>query len=391
LNPTTVEQSNITPAKMRLRLRAPNGNHTVTLSDTATVGDLFDQITQTTQCLIYDLRFGFPPETVPLNEYPTDIQLRETHWDFNNAQLVVVPRDLEGMGVLTVGGKEGGALSHGLSLDPVVRDKELRDRNTAAAASLASSAPRRTGSNIATLSSLPSTNLSSETNDSDPPSSPLRSGRIILRVMPDDNSCLFRALGTAILGNALDSAIELRSIVTSAIRADPTTYPAVVLQRPPAEYCAWIMRESSWGGYIETNIIAQHFNIEVVTLDVKTLQSTIYNEALPGSASRKRCFIVYSGIHYDVLAFEPTSSSATAGRFWGGSSGGERDQYQFETDDDGAMAAARDVTRKLQAANYYTDTSSFTLLCNDCGWRGSGQAAAQEHGNQTGHGNFEEA
>jgi ubiquitin thioesterase OTU1 len=363
--------------EMRLRLRAKSGNHLVTLDDTATVGDLFAQISQLTGYLMYDLKCGFPPRVLELNAYPMQMQLQETGVSFNNEQIIVEPRELEDMGVLTIDGKTGGPLSHGLTVEE--GQKKLADQKLQQKSGASQS---RSGqkSNFATLSSLSSSanEKTTASDDKDEASVPLRKGRMIQRVMPDDNSCLFRALGTAILGNALDSAIELRSIVTSAIIAQPDVYSEAVLQKSPKAYCEWIMRENSWGGYIESKAIAEHFGIEVVTLDVSTGLPTVFNEG----ASR-RCFIVYSGIHYDVLAYEPTSGYIEGG--------GETDQYQFDTMDKEALQAAEEVTKILKKQNYYTDTAKFGVKCNVCGWKGEGEKAATAHASQTGHMDFEEA
>ena len=51
--------------------------------------------------------------------------------------------------------------------------------------------------------------------ESDPPEVPVPGleGVLVLRVMPDYNSCMFRALGSAVLGDALDSMNEVCSAV----------------------------------------------------------------------------------------------------------------------------------------------------------------------------------
>jgi len=53
-------------------------------------------------------------------------------------------------------------------------------------------------------------------------------GFLELRVVPDDNSCLFSAIGVVFLGG-IDSAQELRRVVVDAIRKDPDTYSEVML------------------------------------------------------------------------------------------------------------------------------------------------------------------
>jgi ubiquitin thioesterase OTU1 len=365
---------------MRFRLRTPSQQHVITLSDSATISDFYNEITKVSGCMIYDLKAGFPPRSLELADFPSDFKLLETGINFNGEQIILTARTLEDMGPLNINGVEGGILSHGQKPPTEIKPQVTKPAQTSS---------QRKG-NFATLSDLkPAADTqasgSAADPDHDPPSVPLRNGKMVLRVMPDDNSCLFRALGTAILGNALDSAIDLRSVVTDAIREQPDVYSEAVLQKAPADYCRWIMRDSSWGGYIETKAIAENFGLEVVTLDVKTGLATKYNEDATQKGG-KRCFIIYSGIHYDVLAFEPGSSSG-----WQAGGGGDMDQYQFDPSDQQAMEAALAVAKLLKGRNYYTDTSSFEIKCNTCGWKGSGEKVARVHAKQTGHSDFVEA
>lgn len=87
--------------------------------------------------------------------------------------------------------------------------------------------------------------------------------------MPDDNSCLFRAFGTAVLPGDDLTMTELRSLVAGAIQADPDTYSQVVLEQKPDDYCRWIQTPDAWGGFIEMGILAKHFDIEICSIDVQ--------------------------------------------------------------------------------------------------------------------------
>lgn len=90
-------------------------------------------------------------------------------------------------------------------------------------------------------------------------------GTAVLRVMEDDNSCLFRAL-SYLFTCGLTSPTELRQIVTTGIQSDPDTYSEAVLGQKRDEYCKWISMDSSWGGGIELSILAKWFDIEVSSL-----------------------------------------------------------------------------------------------------------------------------
>ncbi len=124
--------------------------------------------------------------------------------------------------------------------------------------------------------------------------------------MEDDNSCLFRAFSSAVFGQSLDSMYELRSLVASHIQSQPATYSAAVLEKSPDAYCKWIQRDDAWGGAIELGILSQEFNVEICSINVQDLRVDRFNEGQP-----TRCILVYSGIHYDVVALSPSEPPHT--------------------------------------------------------------------------------
>src|SRR4030095_6096064 len=100
---------------------------------------------------------------------------------------------------------------------------------------------------------------------------PDRGGTLVLRIMPDDNSCLFRAIASAVLPG-MDAMKELRSVIAQMIQANPDSYPKVVLDnKDPDDYCRWIQTEEAWGGQIELSILSKHFDVEICSIDVKRL------------------------------------------------------------------------------------------------------------------------
>ncbi|KAK9469398.1 hypothetical protein V1512DRAFT_231844 [Lipomyces arxii] len=199
---------------------------------------------------------------------------------------------------------------------------------------------------------------------------------VVLRVMEDDNSCLFRAIGYSILHN-LDTMHELRSLVASAIVEDPIEYSDAVLGRPRAQYCEWITRDNSWGGAIEISILANHFDITINSIDVATGRVDSFNPGKPTFI-----VVIYSGIHYDSLALAPAGVEGMA----------EFDQTVFDSGliGDQVMASAEDLVGQLKKKHYYTDTASFSIRCNVCGQVLKGQKQTQSHSNSTGHTSFQE-
>lgn len=104
--------------------------------------------------------------------------------------------------------------------------------------------------------------------------------RLVLRVMPDDNSCLFRAFGTAVIPGDDLSMPELRSLVASSIQAEPELYTKVVLEQNPDDYCRWIQTQDAWGGAIEMGILSKHFDIEICSIDVQVVLYSAHSPEL---------------------------------------------------------------------------------------------------------------
>lgn len=63
------------------------------------------------------------------------------------------------------------------------------------------------------------------------------------RVVAANNSCLFNSLAYLLEGKRLDLSDQLRAIVASIILSQPDVYTEAVLEKVPADYCAWIMGE----------------------------------------------------------------------------------------------------------------------------------------------------
>lgn len=57
-------------------------------------------------------------------------------------------------------------------------------------------------------------------------------GHLTLRVVPDDNSCLFSALGVVFEGG-IESAQKLRKVAVEEIKNDPDSWSEVILGYVP--------------------------------------------------------------------------------------------------------------------------------------------------------------
>lgn len=198
--------------------------------------------------------------------------------------------------------------------------------------------------------------------------------------MPDDNSCMFTAVGGALRG--LNSAVadknysapELRRIVVSHIEANPEKYSAAILGKAPLAYCHNILQPDTWGGEIELAILSEIFAIEIDVIDVKT--GTVYRIG-EGNGYAQRCAVVYSNIHYDRLAEV----------FVEGQEEMDFDVTRWAVDgSDHIIAHAKELCRVLRDKHhYYTSTSDFVVRCDICQWIGQGQESVVRHVKETGH------
>jgi ubiquitin thioesterase OTU1 len=328
---------------MRLRIRGPNGQSTISLGDDATVSDLQAQITEATSIRDFDVKYGYPPQALHLNDHATTTKLSELEIKLNGEQLIVSDR----------------APPPPPPAKPASVSQASNPREKDAPLSLSRKPPPSDTPEVA----LPS-----------------HASTMVLRVMPDDNSCLFRAFNSAYFG-AMDNMHELRSIIAQNIQSDREKYSAAVLDKNPDDYCRWIQTEDAWGGAIELDILSRHFDIEICSIDVQTGRNDVFNEGCS-----KRCILVYSGIHYDVIATSPSEPP-----FERAYAPPEFDEKVFDRFDEEVLIKAKELCKELQKQHYFTDTASFTIRCNVCGGTFTGEKGATEHATATGHYDFGEA
>ena len=374
---------------MRLRVRGPSGQSTLILSADATVGDLRLAITGKTSVQNFDLKYGYPPKPLTLEEFQ------------NTSRLIDLPVKLDGEQLLVSVKQDGTPAPITQPAEEPQRRQETQKPTPSRSAKIASSidapksfsfdgvgqAPppemlpfppsqRRKPSEPLSLQRKPN-----PTAD-DPPEIllPSHSAKIVLRIMPDDNSCLFRAFGSAFFG-IMDNMTELRSVIASHIQDNKDEYSEVVLEKPPDDYCRWIQTEDAWGGAIELNVLSRQFGIEICSIDVQTLRVDRFNEGV-----EKRCILVYSGIHYDTIALTQSDPYSMDGY-----APPEDDVKIFDAADDAILAAALQLCGELKKRHYYTDTAGFRVRCNICGNTFVGEKGATEHASTTGHYDFGEA
>ncbi|KAJ2468878.1 ubiquitin-specific protease otu1 [Coemansia sp. RSA 2322] len=167
-----------------------------------------------------------------------------------------------------------------------------------------------------------------------------KDGYLVRRTVPSDNSCLFRSLGYA-LGQVDMPPEQLRELVCRGILDNPEAYNEAVLEKPVGEYCLWISQPASWGGGIEMAVLSETFHVEISSVDTQTLRIDRFGE---GKYVR-RVILLYSGIHYDYVAFVDGPNTSR-----------EFDQTVFSAisgDDSAVLAAAVALADKLRGSQRY--------------------------------------
>lgn len=199
---------------------------------------------------------------------------------------------------------------------------------------------------------------------------------MIRRIIAADNSCLFNSVGYALEGRQRSAADDLRSVIAGYVASDPENYSEVMLGKPNPEYCRWIMQKTSWGGAIELSILSQTYGVEIAAISIQNLHVDVFGE---GSGLPNRIYVLYDGIHYDVLA-KNTSESAPE----------STDLTIFNPDDALALSGALALAEELKKKKAFTDLSNFTISCGICYKGFKGQREAVLHCQETGHSNFQE-
>lgn len=168
-------------------------------------------------------------------------------------------------------------------------------------------------------------------------------GHMAKREMPADNSCLFHSVAYTCDKRAVDAQQKMRKIVADTVSADPRKWNTNVLGQHPSAYCQWIMNKDVWGGAIELQIFAEYFQSEIVSFDYTYLREDVFGE---GRGFSKRVFLIYTGQHYDAMAWSPFGNAAST-----------KDQVIFSTKDEYAWKRARDYVEFLHQEAVKRDSS----------------------------------
>jgi ubiquitin thioesterase OTU1 len=91
---------------MRTRLRAPGGASTVTLPDDATVSDLIAQIVEKTSLSSFDVKYGYPPQPLILEQYESSQALNKLDVKLDGEQLTISARNFADEQIPVVASKD---------------------------------------------------------------------------------------------------------------------------------------------------------------------------------------------------------------------------------------------------------------------------------------------
>eukprot|EP01059_Diplonema_ambulator_P022545 TRINITY_DN37853_c0_g1_i1.p1 TRINITY_DN37853_c0_g1~~TRINITY_DN37853_c0_g1_i1.p1 ORF type:complete len:371 (+),score=145.81 TRINITY_DN37853_c0_g1_i1:42-1115(+) len=129
------------------------------------------------------------------------------------------------------------------------------------------------------------------------------------REMPGDNSCLFHACNYVLNNKTRCDPTEMRNKIAEIVLSNPAKYTTEFLGQPNAYYAEWIKHKDNWGGAIELSILSFLYQTEIVALDVQTTRWHQFGEDENYST---RCFILYSGRHYDAMAMAEYGGASDA-------------------------------------------------------------------------------
>lgn len=196
--------------------------------------------------------------------------------------------------------------------------------------------------------------------------------KLMRKIVPADNSCLFSSISFLMLGDTSFSG-ALRTLIVKAVSEDPLTFNEGFLGRSNQEYCTWISEPDRWGGAIEISILSKHYQTEINVVNTESTRVDRFGE---DECYANRVFLIYDGIHYDPLGVMTSDGTPI--------------QTVFNCNDEMWIAEAQVLGDEARKMNQFTNLSNFQLRCLICRLPLTGQAAAVQHAKETNHTNFGE-
>ncbi|XP_053211197.1 ubiquitin thioesterase OTU1-like [Panonychus citri] len=317
------------------------------LTEESTIGDLKEAVLQLTKISPERLRIrrGYPPVTVNLENNSSKI-----------LDVLSSPKEI-------------------IIIEEINISEHLSSSSSSSSSSVTMPPPSTLRS-----SPQPSTSFKSSTCSIKPKESINKSesskGVLLRRVVPANNSCLFTSINFCLTNGRYEesSGTSLRKIIANTVAGDPIFYNEAFLGKSNSDYVKWILNDNHWGGAIEISILSNHYSIEIVVVDTQNTRLNRFGEDRDYS---NRILIIYDGIHYDPLMFEPVDRV-------------NRMVTIFPITDDFILSMALELASEAKASRQFTDVQNFTLKCLTCNTGLQGQIGARQHAMETGHINFGE-
>ena len=200
-------------------------------------------------------------------------------------------------------------------------------------------------------------------------------GYLLRHPVPSNNSCLFISVHFCLTHGVVDDQIgkSMRKIIADTVASDKERFDDAFLGKSNADYCKWILDDNNWGGAIELSILCKYYETEIVAIDVK---NTILNRFGEDSHYPQRMLLLYDGLHYDPLKFQPLDENRPI-------------QTLFPTENIEVLALAEEVAKESKQSHQFTDLKTISMLCLTCNSEFDPRSAP-EHASKTGHTNFKE-
>lgn len=200
-------------------------------------------------------------------------------------------------------------------------------------------------------------------------------GYLLRHPVPSNNSCLFISVHFCITHGLVDDQIgkSMRKIIAETVASDHEKYDDAFLGKSNADYCHWILDDNNWGGAIELSILCKYYETEIVAIDVK---NRILNRFGEDSHYPQRMLLLYDGLHYDPLKFQPYDENKPV-------------QTLFPTENTEVLTLAEEIAKELNQSHQYTDLKTMSMICSTCNIHLDAKNLS-EHAEKTGHETFRE-
>lgn len=165
----------------------------------------------------------------------------------------------------------------------------------------------------------------------------------------------------------------MRKIIADTVSSDKDHFDEAFLGKTNSDYCKWILDDNHWGGAIELSILCKYYSTEIVAIDV---QNQILNRFGEDSHYPKRMLLLYDGLHYDPLKFQPLDEN-------------HQIQTLFSCDNLEILTLALELAKEAKRSHQFFDLQTTTIVCNECKAEFDAKMAS-EHASKTGHCQFEQ-